>query len=113
MSKRAAVFGLIVIAVLIFSLYRAKYGARESAEEIAEVEAQIEIAIEARTELLAEFSHRSRQEWIEEYARNELGMVPARADQIIRSAELDSRIGPVEDLPARPGGARAEAIDAD
>ena len=30
MSKRAFFFGLAVVAILIFSLYRAKYGARET-----------------------------------------------------------------------------------
>jgi len=94
MSKRAFFFGLAVIAVLIFSLYRAKYGARESAQEIAVVEAKIAAAREAQSDLRAEFSHRSRQEWIEDYARNQLGMVPARAEQFVRMVDLDGRIGP-------------------
>lgn len=94
MSKRAFFFGLAVIAVLIFSLYRAKYGARDSALQIAAVEEQIEAAQAEQTDLLAEFSHRSRQEWIEEYARNELGMVPARAEQFVRTVDLDGRVGP-------------------
>lgn len=94
MSKRAFFFGLFVIAVLIFSLYRAKYGARESAEQIAAIEAQIEQAEAEQRDLRAEFSHRSRQEWIEEYARKELGMVPQKAEQFVRSVELDGRVGP-------------------
>lgn len=94
MSRRAFLFGLAVIAVLIFSLYRAKYGARESAAEMEVVEARIAEAHEQRTDLMAELSHRSRQEWIEEYARNELGMVPARAEQFVRTVDLDGRIGP-------------------
>ncbi len=94
MSKRAFFFGLAVIAVLIFSLYRAKYGARESSLQIAAIEEQIEVARAEQTDLLAEFSHRSRQEWIEEFARNELGMVPARAEQFVRTVDLDGRVGP-------------------
>ncbi len=94
MSRRAFLFGLAVIAVLIFSLYRAKYGARESAQEIAAVDEGIIAARAEYSDLLAEFSHRSRQEWIEEYARIELGMVPARAEQFVRTVDLDGRIGP-------------------
>ncbi|GAB5458963.1 MAG: hypothetical protein Hens3KO_19930 [Henriciella sp.] len=94
MSRKAFLFGLAVIAVLIFSLYRAKYGARESAAEIEAVETRISEAREQQTDLMAELSHRSRQEWIEEYARNELGMVPARAEQFVRTVDLDGRIGP-------------------
>ena len=94
MSKRAFFFGLAVIAVLIFSLYRAKYGARDTVKQIADVERQIAAAKAEQSDLLAEFSHRTRQEWIEEYARVKLGMVPARAEQFVRSVDLDSRIGP-------------------
>ncbi len=36
----------------------------------------------------------SRREWIEEYARNELGMGPARAEQFARETDLDGLIGP-------------------
>lgn len=98
MSKRAFFFGLAVIAVLIFSLYRAKYGARDSADQIAAVEAKIQLARAEHFELLTEFSHRSRQEWIEEYARNELGMGPARAEQFVRTVDLDGRVGPPVEL---------------
>src|SRR6056300_578366 len=94
MSRRVFIFGLVVIAVLIFSLYRAKYGARESAAALAEVEARLVEENARRLELLTEFSHRSRQEWLEEYARRELGMAPARADQYVRLDQLHSRLGP-------------------
>lgn len=94
MSKRAFFFGIAVIAVLIFSLYRAKYGARETVAEIKAVEIQIALARDEQVSLRTEFSHRSRQEWIEEYARKELGMVPARAEQFVRMVDLDGRIGP-------------------
>ena len=97
MSRRAFLIGLAVIGLLVFSLYRAKYGARESAEEIAIVENRIEEAIEERKVLLGELSHLSRQEWVEEFARNELGMEPARAEQFIRADELDERLGPPVD----------------
>ena len=101
MSRRAFLVGLAVIGLLIFSLYRAKYGARESAEEVAQVEAEIAEAIEERKVLLGELSHLSRQEWLEEFARKELGMVPARAEQFVRADSLDTVIAPVE---------RAEAV---
>ena len=41
MSKRAFLFGLAVVAVLIFSLYRAKYGAQETVAQIKVVEQEI------------------------------------------------------------------------
>ncbi|RIJ15912.1 cell division protein FtsL [Henriciella mobilis] len=103
MSRRAFLIGLAVIGLLIFSLYRAKYGARESAEEIAAVEAEIADAIEERKVLLGELSHLSRQEWIEEFARNELGMVPARAEQFVRADDLDRVIGPAEKTDGEAG----------
>lgn len=99
MSRRAFFFGLAVVALLIFSLYRAKYGARETVAEIGAVEAQIVQAQAEQGDLLAEFAHRSRQEWIEEFARHELGMVPARAEQFVRTVDLDGRIGPPIELP--------------
>lgn len=99
MSKRAFLFGLAVVAILIFSLYRAKYGAQETVAEIKDVETRIEMAEVEQAELLAEFAHRSRQEWIEEFARQELGMVPARAEQFVRTVDLDGRVGPPMELP--------------
>ncbi|MEM9376759.1 MAG: septum formation initiator family protein [Pseudomonadota bacterium] len=107
MSKRAFLFGLAVVGLLIFSLYRAKYGAQETMAEIAVVEADIIAAEAARADLLAEFAHRSRQEWIEEFARKELGMVPARAEQFVRPADLDGRIGPPSDPPSDEEGTDA------
>ncbi|MCR9270846.1 MAG: cell division protein FtsL [Henriciella sp.] len=99
MSKRAFLFGMVVVALLIFSLYRAKYGARETVAEIDQVELQIAAAEAEQADLLAEFAHRSRQEWIEEFARRELGMVPARAEQFVRTVDLDGRVGPPLELP--------------
>jgi len=96
MSKPAWIFGLLVVAVLIAGLYRAKYGARDVADEIVAVERQIEAAEQRLTMLEAEVSHLGRREWIEEYARNELGMAPADASQFIRPSDLDNRVG----LPA-------------
>ena len=112
MSKKAFLFGLAVVAILIFSLYRAKYGARETVQQIAEVEKQIEAAEAQQAALLTEFSHRSRQEWIEEYARKELGMVPARAEQFVRTVDLDGRIGPPVELPDADQQVDREAGDA-
>ena len=96
MNRRAFLVGLAIIGLLVFSLYRAKYGARESAREIAKIEAQIDDAVQERTVLLGELSHLSRQEWVEQYAREELGMQPVRADQIIRAEDLNRVLGPVE-----------------
>ncbi|MEO0548966.1 MAG: septum formation initiator family protein [Pseudomonadota bacterium] len=111
MSKRAFFFGLAVIAVLIFSLYRAKFGARETVQEIAKVEAEIETALAEQADLLAEFSHRSRQEWIEDYARTQLGMVPARAEQFVKPGDLDALTGPPL-VSEQPRPSQGEAPDA-
>ncbi len=113
MSKRAFFFGLFIIGVLIFSLYRAKYGAHESADEIAEIEAAIEVAEARQLSLLTELSHRKRQEWIEEYARNQLGMVPAKAEQFVRTVDLDGRIGPPVEQPRPDATVDREAPRAD
>ncbi len=112
MSRRAFFFGLAVVALLIFSLYRAKYGARETVAEIEQIEQQIVMAEADQAELLAEFAHRSRQEWIEEFARKELGMVPARAEQFVRTVDLDGRIGPPMELPSADEPVNREAGDA-
>lgn len=99
MSKQAFLIGLAVIALLIVSLYRAKYGAREARAEIAVVEAEIAAAERRKALLEAELSHMIRREWIEEYARHRLGMAPPRADQIVTEAQLEARLGPVEEAP--------------
>ncbi|MEO0465310.1 MAG: septum formation initiator family protein [Pseudomonadota bacterium] len=98
MSKRAFIFGLVVIAVLIVGLYRAKYGARDARAEIAAVEVEIAEAERRLVLLEAELSHMVRREWIEEYARRELGMAPPRADQFVHPDDLDSRL----DAEAQP-----------
>lgn len=109
MSKRAFYFGLVVIAVLIFSLYRAKYGAQDSAVEIASLEAEIEMARAEQSELIAEFSHLSRQEWVEDYARTVLGMAPPRAEQFVYTEDLDERVGPEDAALAQiAGGANGQ-----
>lgn len=48
--------------------------------------------------LETDLSHMIRREWIEEYARRELGMGPPRADQFVYAHELDDRLGAVEGL---------------
>lgn len=110
MSRRVFALGLVIIGLLVFSLYQAKYGARESAEEIAAVEAQIDEAIQERKLLMGELSHLSRQEWVEDYARNELGMVPVRADQFVRREDLNHVLGPAEpresQVASHEGGAQ-------
>lgn len=99
MSRRAFLFGILVVGLLIVSLYRAKYGAKDTAAEIMAVEAQIEEAQHEKALLETELSHMSRREWIEEYARNELGMAPPRPDQIAAESDLDAVLGP----PMKPG----------
>ena len=99
MSRRAFLFGILVVGLLIVSLYRAKYGAKDTASEIMAVEAQIEDALHEKALLETELSHMSRREWIEEYARGELGMAPPRPDQIAGESDLDAVVG----LPVAPG----------
>ena len=98
MSRRSFFLGLAVIALLIVSLYRAKYGARDTAAELMAVEAQIEDARHEKALLETELSHMSRREWIEEFARNELGMAPPRPEQMISEEDLDLLIGPPVEL---------------
>ena len=95
MSRSAFAFGVIVIVLLIVGLYRAKYGASEAREEIARIEAEIADAARRKALLEADLSHMIRREWIEEYARRELGMGPPRADQFVTPEALDARLGPV------------------
>lgn len=101
MSRRAFFFGILVVGLLIVSLYRAKYGAKDTAAEIMAVEAQIEDARNEKALLETELSHMSRREWIEEYARGELGMAPPRSDQIAGEGDLDALVGP----PVKAGAA--------
>ncbi len=50
----------------------------------------------------------SRREWIEEYARGELGMAPPRPEQIISEDDLDYIVGePVAEVKV----GEAEAIE--
>lgn len=96
MSKTAFAFGFAIIAVLIVALYQAKYGASEARAEIAELERKIAEAEERLALLETDLSHMIRREWIEEYARSELGMGPPRADQFVRPQELDARLAQAE-----------------
>ena len=88
---------------MLYRLVELAKDARESAEEIDRVESRIEEAVSERKLLLGELSHLSRQEWIEEYARNELGMAPPRADQFIREEDLPHILGPVDSAPPEAG----------
>ena len=109
MSRRAFLFGLLVVGLLIVSLYRAKSGAKETAAELMAVEAQIEDAHHEKALLETELSHMSRREWIEEYARNELGMAPPRPEQMANERDLDALIGLPVDPAADAGDTSAEA----
>lgn len=97
MSRRAFFFGLLVAALLVFSLYRAKYGARDTQAELMAVEAQIEQAEKEKEVLETELAHMSRGDALEEYARKKLGMVPPKADQIVDEGDLDHVVGPPSD----------------
>lgn len=105
MSRRAFILGLVVVGLLVFSLYRAKYGAKDTAAELMSVEAQIEDARHEKATLETELSHMSRREWIEEYARNELGMAPPRPEQMADESDLDTLVG----VPVDPA-AEAETV---
>lgn len=107
MSRRVFLFGLLVVGLLIVSLYRAKYGAKDTAAELMAVEAQIEEARHEKVMLDTELSHMSRREWIEEYAREELGMAPPRAEQMAEEDDLDILIGPPVTEPVEATDAEA------
>jgi cell division protein FtsL len=94
MNRNVFFFGLLVVALLVVSLYRAKYGARDTAAELATVEAGIEEAKREKALLETELAHMSRRDWIEEYARKELGMAPPRPGQMASEADLDLVVGP-------------------
>ena len=53
----------------------------------------------------------SRREWIEEYARNELGMAPPRPEQMAGEHDLDALVGVPVDPATQPasGDAAVEA----
>jgi len=102
MSRKVFFFGLIVVGLLIFSLYRAKYGAKDTAAELMAVEAQIEQAVRERALLETELAHMSRRDWIEEFARKELGMSPPKPGQMAHEHDLDEVVGPpVTAFPVR------------
>ncbi len=108
MSRKAFFLGVLVAVLLVIGLYRAKDGARESSAEIVRLEAQISEAYRQKALLEAELAHMSRREWIEEYARTELGMGPARANQFASEFNLDVLVGQAgASRPSRE--ARAEA----
>ncbi len=95
MSRNTFLFGLLVAILLVIGLYRAKDGARDSGADIARLEQEIASAYQHKRLLEAELAHMGRREWIEEYARNELGMQPARANQFATEFNLDLLVGPV------------------
>ena len=111
MSRRVFLFGLLVVSLLIVSLYRAKYGAKDTAAELMAVEAQIEEARREKVMLETELTHMSRRDFIEEYARKELGMAPPRPEQMADEDELDVLLGPVivPGADAQPQTVEAEA----
>jgi cell division protein FtsL len=115
MSRRAFFFGLLIVALLIISLYRAKYGARDTAAELMAVEAQIESARQEKALLETELTHMSRRDWIEEYAREELGMAPPSPEQMAREDDIDRVAGPVVKGAPEPvdAGPPAEPARAD
>lgn len=114
MSRRMFFIGLAVVGLLIVSLYHAKYGAKDTAAELMAVEAEIELAADEKSMLETELAHMSRRDWIEEYARRDLGMAPPKPEQMAYEADLDALIGrPVTDLVAVPAEAEADAPQAE
>ena len=95
MSRNTFLFGLLVAIILVIGLYRAKDGARDSSAEIARLEQEIADAYKQKRLLEAELAHMGRREWVAEYARVELGMQPARANQFATEFNLDLLVGPV------------------
>lgn len=114
MNRKVFFFGLLVVALLVVSLYRAKYGARDTAAELATVEASIEEARREKALLETELAHMSRRDWIEEYARKQLGMAPPRPGQMASEADLDAVVGPpvplIEAL-GLPGGSAGSGAE--
>lgn len=109
MSRRVFLFALIVVGLLVVAVYQAKYQARGAAREIVRVETRIAEA-EARLELLeAERAHLGRREWIEVYARERLGMAPARAVQFVTPEALARHLAAGQKPPPPPEGADGEA----
>ena len=88
MTRRGWIIGILVAALLVVSLYRAKYGARESRAEMGDLREQIAAVREDIDVLRNEFSHLSSPEWLSEYATRRLGMSPPRPDQIKTVDEL-------------------------
>lgn len=108
MSRRALFLGILIIALLIVSLYRAKYGAKTTAKELVAVETAIAEAEKEKALLETELSHLSRREWIEEYARKELGMAPPRPEQMANEEDLDMLVGPPGPRDVQPGAVTAD-----
>ncbi len=108
MSYRAFFFGILVVALLIFSLYRAKYGAKDTEAAIAAVEAEIAAAREEKALLETELAHMSRRDWIEEYARTELGMAPPKPGQMVYEGSIDDVIGPPRTVLPAPDAAMTQ-----
>jgi cell division protein FtsL len=114
MTRTAWIIGLVVAALLVVSLYRAKYGARESAAQERALKKEIVALEEDIRALRNEVSGRTNLVWIEEYARSVLGMGPPRAEAIMTPgevaayasahAEAAALAGAIDGAPARPEG---------
>lgn len=94
MSWKSAGFALLLITLLVVSLYRAKDGARQSEAHIAALQIELNQAIETRQELLETLEDSAAREWLEAYARDELGMSPVSARQIVNELNIDAVLGP-------------------
>ena len=94
MTKRGYIVGFAIVALLAVGMFRAKEGARKSAGEIEQLEAEIK-SLESEIELLKKDFKRARShDVIARYAREELGMGPVRADQLLDADDVERRIGP-------------------
>ncbi len=88
MTRRGWIIGILVAALLVVSLYRAKYGARESQAELRDLRDEIAATRKEIDVLRTDFSYLSSPEWLSEYATRKLGMSPQRPDQIKTEDEM-------------------------
>lgn len=83
---------LVVIALLVVSVYRAKEGAQESELKINQLEKQIAAEKEELRVLKAEEAHLSRPERIGPLATEKLGMGPVRPEQMTGESALQEKL---------------------
>lgn len=103
MTRTAWIIGLVVAALLVVSLYRAKYGARESAAQERALNKEIAALEDDIRALRNKVSERTNLVWIEEYARTVLGMAPPQAASVMTPGEVAAWVGAEEEAAALQG----------